>query len=442
MKKIFTNKKAIGAEVDWIIAGGIFLIYLLMTLVYFKPGLNPVFNPDNLLDIVESRFEDYKDGAYWTITTQPMFVEAIQFETTDSTGSTVTKNLVGSDNPPYNSGGNANCVEFKGEYDGTAFVANNENFPLKLEGDKTKVFFVGDTIQDLTNEKQSDEDKREKIDCGKIIGDIGKYDGLMSGTPGVVDTDGTTSIVCTQYLNKDCETFSTDCDSAAFDYSSCMGEKTECKQCKVWNDAKSELKNKKEAIPNCGTAADDKENVVVNNPTTIQLKEGYLNFNIGAAPNNNLMFIPYFTGLNKKTKYILTYSDSQINFENSPPTCATPDPACIIKGTPTITSACHAKYELGVAETVKGISLAKFRTLANTCDEDKVNGYNCRKNIWGYPALKDFKIRIYTKEKIIAEFPKEPIIPTNINVYSRQFNSFILNEDGLREAVTVNILVW
>ncbi len=458
MKKIFKNKKAIGAEVDWIIAGGIFLIYLLMTLVYFKPGLNPVHNPQNLLDIVESEFER---NAYWTITTQPMFVETIMFPNPNDPhgGNTNLADIT------TNGGGNSLCVEFKGE-DGAA--TDSDKFPLQLEADKTKIFFVGATRveetqlmggkidnQNRKNDKNNcDIITKELAETEKQIGVVASRDDFCAANAeavgcGPLDMASVQPAHCgdEDVYNPDmCKTthipLAESC-SPDQNNNNCADEFLQRDNCNTCRELETKREGLLAEIENyCQDAKTEETNVEVNLPTEIQLKEGYLNFNIDAT-TNNLKFIPYFT--DKKTKYLLTYSNSIINSENTDPGgCneADIDSACIIKDINSAYGSCHAKYELGVAETVKGISLAKFRTLADTCTEDTVNGYKCRKNTWGYPELKEFKIRVYTKEKTIAEFPKEPVIPTNINVYSRQFNTFILNEDGLREAVTVNILVW
>lgn len=49
-------------HVDWAISMGIFLVYIMLTFIFLKPGSQPTYNEDTLLDIVYSGLE--KDTTY------------------------------------------------------------------------------------------------------------------------------------------------------------------------------------------------------------------------------------------------------------------------------------------------------------------------------------------------------------------------------------------
>ena len=46
------DKKGLGTAVDWIVAVGIFLVYFGLVFVFFKPGVQDVFDSDTLLTLV------------------------------------------------------------------------------------------------------------------------------------------------------------------------------------------------------------------------------------------------------------------------------------------------------------------------------------------------------------------------------------------------------
>ena len=70
------------ADVDWIIASGVFLVSLVTVLIFIKPGIIPLHSSDSLLDLIENNFkkdllaEDGKltGGVYWTVQQTPIFL--------------------------------------------------------------------------------------------------------------------------------------------------------------------------------------------------------------------------------------------------------------------------------------------------------------------------------------------------------------------------------
>jgi len=68
------DKKGLGTAVDWIVAVGIFLVYFGLVFVFFKPGVQDVFDSDTLLTLVEDNFMNETE---WTMTKTPIFIEKV-----------------------------------------------------------------------------------------------------------------------------------------------------------------------------------------------------------------------------------------------------------------------------------------------------------------------------------------------------------------------------
>ena len=65
------KKKGMSAHLDWVIGGALFLVYLALVFVFFKPGVTPVFDDDTLIDVAEQNFMGYAtdetSGVIWNI---------------------------------------------------------------------------------------------------------------------------------------------------------------------------------------------------------------------------------------------------------------------------------------------------------------------------------------------------------------------------------------
>ena len=108
---------------------------------------------------------------------------------------------------------------------------------------------------------------------------------------------------------------------------------------------------------------------------------------------------------------------------------------------------CGAKYTVGASESLKGISYSKFGILRG--------GFNLNaeslKEKWGFPMIKEFKIVIYsplfgitfdTSEKNTIYNIGNQVPSLDTQVYVREFNTFVLSDDGVKIPVTINIRVW
>src|SRR3989344_8877171 len=56
-------------HLDWMVSMSIFLVFLLMILIYFKPGAEPAYQKDYLLPIVEANF---RNSTYYSIERLPI----------------------------------------------------------------------------------------------------------------------------------------------------------------------------------------------------------------------------------------------------------------------------------------------------------------------------------------------------------------------------------
>ncbi len=67
-------KKGASSHVDWAISVGIFVIYILLLFIFLRPGTEPAYSQDKLLDIVESNLDT--DGKY-SIEMTPLFIRPV-----------------------------------------------------------------------------------------------------------------------------------------------------------------------------------------------------------------------------------------------------------------------------------------------------------------------------------------------------------------------------
>lgn len=98
-------------------------------------------------------------------------------------------------------------------------------------------------------------------------------------------------------------------------------------------------------------------------------------------------------------------------------------------------------YNLGIIEKLRGLSEKVLVFLMGTLKDTSKETYEQIKGIYGYPKSKEFSViatidinRVY-KYKVL-----EPDVKTN--VYTREWGDFILNYDGTRTPIKINLKVW
>jgi hypothetical protein len=67
------DKKGIAEAIDWIVAGSIFLIYLGLVFIFFKPGVAEVFDDGSLFEIVQ---DNLMQETMWEMTKVPIFIKS------------------------------------------------------------------------------------------------------------------------------------------------------------------------------------------------------------------------------------------------------------------------------------------------------------------------------------------------------------------------------
>lgn len=354
------EKKGLATGIDWMIAMGIFLVYLSLVFVFFRPGITPVFDSETLLDIVQDNFEN---STQWEITKVPIFIEPVEYITTTDEKASYKSN----DNP----------ILLLDNFLATSKLTSEQLDPQKIE-----FFHVPQTVKEQPNELSS-EGKTLQEKCKAIE----KKD---------EDTQTQQEIAlkkaCEQLLDK---------------------EKPE-----------TQFTIESQSIPN------------IEKP-----KPYFLEFNLS---DNNPYFNVFFfkgssTGQKVSAKVLMQYSTEITNPEGATLTDMYVGKA-VTEPPSTLNHETRAKYSLGVAETLSGISTTKFINIetkdTGTCD------YECLKLEWGFPISKEFKIKISDpKTGVLINYPKhEPSL--TVNVFTRQFNTFVLSDDGIRTPVVVSLLIW
>ncbi|MBS3168041.1 hypothetical protein J4216_02885 [Candidatus Woesearchaeota archaeon] len=177
---------------------------------------------------------------------------------------------------------------------------------------------------------------------------------------------------------------------------------------------------------------------------------------------NNGFGIPgkFFTQANgqmpDKTKYYLMFSDIPINFDTDSTSLDITGAltACLGSGNTTwpydnqVAALCPVIYDIGIEESLEGIDLASFMNLNNIdLGSGCTIGYGCIKEKWGFPDLKEFIITVEAlpqgSSNVNVIFPSNNLQPPeNVQVFVRNFNSFLITDDGVKIPVKVRIKTW
>lgn len=422
------NKKGIGGEIDWILALGMFLMYLAVVLIFFKPGVRAIVKSDTLLDLVQTSIE--KDLT-WMIVKQPMFTEPTVFR---GQGNVLTNSDALT--------GNAAVFELIGDCDESRTSACNQNFPITSGfppnvnvGQRLWFFQVTTSSEsaNIVNEQSEDQEAREDPNNA----------GSNSGG----------------------------------------SEQGEVAQNEV-----RETHNRGRSGTGSGANADSGERKLRYRLESIS-RNPILQLRTGFGTNNPPV---------AKRKYLIVYSDrdlgrrvgNELPARLNPRQTGSTNKACMISSPaykcdpadlarrqdypsncPPLHASmaeCHLKYSLGVPERLEGINIADFVNLNNwACRLDangnvvnleklttnptpaqrtgRVIGYPCVKKVFGFPDIKEFKLKLIITNpdgnQIEKNFPiTDPPLDSLVEV--RQFNTFLLTEEAVRVPATVSILVW
>ncbi|HLC86523.1 MAG TPA: hypothetical protein VJG30_04520 [Candidatus Nanoarchaeia archaeon] len=411
------SKKGVGHEVDWVIGIGLFLLSLVAIFVLFKPGVTPVYDSETLLNIIQDNLDK---NIEWEITKVPIFIEPLE-------------HLLAASNPPATGKieGPQNIIledtelEIKkddADPSTTLMNTNNDHSDEKPHLFLTKMENLG--TQDNTFAIKNLREQNMEMFYIPIVLPVPQPDGTIAYGQEFVELEEITSesVSCTN-LNSISDAGVRNDLISRCGFWRCFGRSQDCLQVSEALDGTKFL-----------------------------------------MTSDNDLALPsaYFKRDSPKRKYLLLYSKDPLNFINPEPRKPNHEligegyvKACVVtKEDGTVpnwldNTECKVEYSVGIKEKLNGISLHNFFSLNNLeCDSafNLGNGYECVKEKWGFPSSKEFRIDITTppdaSKKISARFPREVIPPPNINIFARQFNSFVLTDEGEKIPVQVSVKIW
>lgn len=394
------NKRGIGHEIDWILGVGMFILAVAFIFVLFKPGVTPVYDSQTLLNILQDGFED---STNWEIVQASIFMAPIYEQSTDKQNVLLTGTSCGEPGCPE---GEANSHETLNRLISGKDIEN------------IKMFYISREKDDSQDQNVQGKGKPNKKDFAK-------------------DENG-----AEEEISDFCSNAGDDDDE---ENCACGDEVEECGKKNI--PKKDKIKNSRKILYD------------YNNPDEPSGK-AFREIPLEVTKNADGLIIPAFldeTG--EKTKYLLVVSDKPMNFIAGTETdylkgCyakntfATMSPSLYTtppEGTPTFEELpCHVVYELGVEEKLSGINLPLALGLNDLDCGGNVKGYDCAKELWKFPALKEFDIAITSIDGIqsFAQFPTNRPEPTNVNIFVRSYNTFMLTEDGLKIPAKVRLRLW
>ena len=385
------NKRAIAEGIDWVIAFGLFITYITLVFVFFKPGITDFYNQETLVTLVQDNFIE---DTTWEISKTPIFIAPIE------------QGLQGNQ-----------LIELAGKYsqDGSGqgkvtkeILQTQGNAPLTQ---RLELFYI-----------EREENDKKPSESNLVTGD--EAEGNL----------GSTRDQARSHRRKDKE----ESDDEARERG---------------------IANARDALTGLGNRAGriGSSNNNQNNADETQERANSLKFTL----SNDHLIIPSYLDWEgntpKRTKYLLIHSSEILNFQGStsPGTnnlktaCEWDQEEIPDNELPTHQADpeknCQAIYLLGVEDKLQGLSFYKFDTLGTTDEQNNPteNSYQEIKKQWGFPETKDFRIDIISPDgKVQDFFPKEVIIPENIDVYARLINTFSLNDEGKREPIMISVKVW
>lgn len=405
------NKRGIGSEIDWILGVGLFILSVTFIFILFKPGIVPLQDSETLLDILQNGFDGYSN---WEIIRVPIFIAPIYLDYEGRSGSV-----------RLTAGSHPDSLAENNYYDQLSGIIDDRGEQYM------KVFYV---LRDNTD---------------SAPGEIGQADVAGELSDSEIDE------LCRR------------------DFDDAIPREGE------WSEFRSEENLCMAESTARGRARHD---LIEYNPgsTPDPPDPGTGPVEISAEANNQINFNLIDSELvipseldSTKTKYFLVVSDRPINFVFSDD-LGTGFVGCYYyseDGTrlsgPTEflpiggleDGACQVVYELGAREILNGID---YSYLIGLVDFDNSGGctnpgYECVKEVWGFPAARDFMIEVESipertggagecdssSEQLCYRFPRDSPGPSaNQNTFVRQYTRFILSDDGEKIPVIVRLTVW
>ncbi len=391
------EKRGLSENIDWIIGIGMFLLAIGFIITFFKPGVAQVHSANTLLDILEENF--FKE-VNWELRKVPVFIEPVKY---------CIPNLLGGCSQ-YETHTGDNLIIFLGGKSGNSHDTGSADKIYEqignLEPKNIEVFFVKNQEGDSPL-FQSDELNSEVI---AALGPTEKTPAIFSDIRSSGD---------------DFPKFADD-----------NGNSINFKWDKTKNELyiKGSLRVEKDAGGAITKYVKTKNVILFSADTQPQI------INLGAQLET----------LDKTQSNVVTACIIGVEGVTGSHDTITQEWIFTNNIQKSDNSHCRAAYEVGSVEKLKGMSVVK---LANI--KEISGGIDAVKNKWGFPQNRNFRITIsgkdlagqsFNEDEISIKkglvFPETVTIPTNVNVFARRFNDFILNDDGELIPVTVTLQVW
>ncbi len=445
------NKRGVAEGIDWILGVGIFILSITFIFILFKPGVTPLHDKETLLDIVQNGFED---EALWSITEVPIFLSPLYDELHDDTaviffsGDGFDLNPDDDIDAPDNNYGDqldvilrdAGHSNMKLFYITRLIEGSEESFPS----------FRAEHTRELQVSCDSDRDDDEE--------DIEEYEGeAESFCRGLIEDgdEGGESSEGGRHVRELCE------DSEVGDRERGAVRRTR----ELYVDYTRGRCGASE--PYSSIERENELNFFINDQNILD-DDGII-----VAEAEDLIAPAYLD--TTKTKYVLTVASKPINFavpenfiglDTLRKACYTfggefpnpfdiPFPAGVDSIGQLPPDTCFVLYELGAKKSISGVHLPSILALENFEGSGCETGYDCLREEWKFPALRDFMIEIETipeastgevcnpDQQLCYKLPeKKPGPPLNVNTFVRQFNSFLLTDDGVKIPIIVRITIW
>ncbi len=447
------NKRGVASGIDWVLGVGIFILSITFIFILFKPGVAPVHNQETLLNIVQKGFE--KDVS-WDITEVPIFISPLYEELHGDTRIIFLSTDDGFDTSPDGSSSrqaNSYGDQLRDIINEAAYPNMKLFYVLRDIDPGNPITRVEYTRDNLPREEEGDEDETLYSEEAEAIC-------RQADARGDDEDGGDLRGRDREVLEELCEETSGGRDGNRRARSTDVGEARILYiqyEAAVSGDT-----------PYSRIERDNELNFFINqNPIPEELGQG----EDVVVPPEQIIMPAYLDS--RKTKYVLTVASEPINFAlpditgwSMPPLKACyaygrefPDPFTVSApawGSPELApDDCYAVYELGARKTIGGVHLPSLLALETFESDNCDPGYECIKEKWDFPGLREFMIEIETipeassgercdpEQQLCYKFPtNKPGPPANINSFVRQFNSFLLTDDGVKIPIIVRLTVW
>ncbi len=451
------NKRGVAEGIDWILGLGIFILSITFIFILFKPGVKPLHDQETLLNIVQDGIED---EALWSITEVPIFISRLYDEPEGET--VIFLDLDDGFNTTLREDGDGPTNNYGDQLDGILRDIGYSEMKLfyitrLIEGEEEdfSVFREGYTRREhIFDDEELDDEERESRGSGAYTAEAVEF--CARDEEELRERDQ-------QIFEELCED-----EEDGRGRSRAGDERAARDRYVLYVNREREMEDE----PYSDIERENELNFFINDVPIPEIPDD----EIGTIVETGDFIMPAYLD-STKTKYVLTVASKPINFE-VPANFASgipikacyahsgefqnsleiPFPAGVDSTSDLPPDECVILYELGAKKNITGMHLPSLLALENFEDfEDSgcEKGYGCIKKEWDFPELREFMIEIETipessagercddTQQLCYKFPEnKPGPPLNINIFVRQFNSFLITDDGVKIPIIVRITIW